>query len=108
MIWLGVAAAGGIGSVLRVLITGTIDRRLGPRWGTHAVNILGTVLLAILVRAGDADMVFLLGVGLAGGLTTFSTWMVDIVRTGGEGNVWWSRTIGVVAIASFLAYLLTV
>ena len=73
--WVGVGLAGGLGAVLRVVLTGAAG---GPVRGTAAVNVTGAALLGLLVGAGaDGDLLFVLGVGGLGSLTTFSTWMAE-------------------------------
>ncbi len=73
--WLGVGLAGGLGAVLRVVLTGAAG---GPVLGTAAVNVVGAALLGLLVGAGaDGDLLFVLGVGGLGAFTTFSTWVAE-------------------------------
>ncbi len=81
MSWLGLAVAGGVGALLRA----EASRRLGPVRGTAVVNLLGAALLGLLVGMAGAgrvstDVVRIVGTGLAGGLTTFSTWMLETSR----------------------------
>lgn len=74
-VWLGVGVLGGAGAVARVLLT-----RLGggPVRGTLLVNVLGALALGVLAGAGvDGDALLLLGGGLLGAFTTFSTWMAE-------------------------------
>jgi fluoride ion exporter CrcB/FEX len=67
--------AGAVGAVLRAA---AVER--APRLGTALVNLVGTLLLALVIVAhargtiGGAGAV-VLGVGLSGSLTTFSGWM---------------------------------
>lgn len=68
-------AAGALGAVIRA---GLVLRT--PRAGTAAVNIVGSVGLALtLVAYGRGTIgvaaAVVLGVGLSGSLTTFSGWM---------------------------------
>ena len=48
-------------------------------WPTLVVNIAGCFVVGLLVRA-DRAPVLLLGIGFAGGLTTFSTFTLEIAR----------------------------
>jgi len=89
MTWLLMALAGGLGAAARVAISGWVHRRWRPPFGTVTVNVLGTAALATLlaVRA-DSDTVFVVGTGLLGGLTTFSTWMLDTVMAASRRGPW--------------------
>ncbi|WP_027008436.1 fluoride efflux transporter CrcB [Conexibacter woesei] len=81
---LGVGALGGLGAVLRFLVDGAVTRRTGAGrfpFGTLAVNLSGALVLGVFAGAalrGDAYEVW--GVGLIGGYTTFSTWMLESQR----------------------------
>jgi CrcB protein len=61
LIWLGVAATGGLGAVLRFVVDGGVSARAGRGfpYGTLAV-----------------------GTGAVGAYTTFSTWMFETQRLG--------------------------
>ena len=70
------ALAGGIGALVRAEVAIHLRRP----YGTMAVNVVGAALLGALVGMGDTvapATMKVLGVGFAGGLTTFSTWMVE-------------------------------
>lgn len=76
-----VAAAGGVGAVLRFLVDAYVAPRLpGHPWGTFVINLTGSLLLGLVTglasrHALDADAAAVLGTGLLGGYTTFSTAM---------------------------------
>ena len=78
MTWLWVALAGGVGATLRHLVHVGV-RRAGARssWATLAVNVVGSFVLGLLVgwapRVVPEPAVVILGTGLLGGFTTFST-----------------------------------
>ena len=81
------ALAGGLGALARAEVAWLAARRGHPRSGTHAVNVLGALLLGLLVGARSAslvaaDTVTVLGTGFLGGFTTFSTWMVQATADG--------------------------
>lgn len=90
----GVALAGGIGAALRYGVDSGVTRRVRARvpLGTWVVNVSGSFLLGVLVGLG-AEVVpdalrTVLGVGLLGGYTTFSTASVEavsIARDRGDG-----------------------
>jgi len=83
LLWLGVALAGGAGAVARFLLSDFVAAR-SEGWfpsGTLAVNLSGTVVLGLLAGAAlHGDALTLLGGGLIGSYTTFSTWMLDSER----------------------------
>lgn len=72
------AAAGGVGAVLRYLVDVGVSRLAGRRfpWGILVVNATGSFALGV-VTAGLPDLAFVVGAGLLGGYTTFSTAMLD-------------------------------
>lgn len=99
MPWLGVGALGALGALGRFTVDGVVSARRPSDFpfGTLAVNLsggLGFGLLVGLEVAGDAR--FVLGTGLLGGYTTFSTWMVEAQRLGedGEWGLMWSNLAG--------------
>ncbi len=68
-----VALGGGAGAVVRFLVG---VWRPG-RGATLAVNVVGSALLGALAGA-SASVAALVGVGFCGGLTTFSTFAVEV------------------------------
>lgn len=89
MIWLGVAAASGMGAIARYGVMAGMERRFDRRvpWGTAVVNLLGALVLGMLI-GGDPgqDAGRLLGAGFLGSFSTFSTWMVEGVFLAGTGT----------------------
>ncbi|MGK3948923.1 fluoride efflux transporter FluC [Microbacterium sp. K2] len=87
LLFLGAALAGGVGAALRYLVDLSIARVAGRRfpWGIFAVNLTGSFALG-LVTAALPDQAFLLGAGLLGGYTTFSTAMLDAVALWRDGE----------------------
>ncbi len=80
---LGVGLLGGVGAVARFVLDGTITQRLGREfpYGTLTVNLLGSFLVGVLVGAALARGAYeVLGVGLIGAFTTFSTWIFESHR----------------------------
>jgi CrcB protein len=83
MIVLLVALGGGAGAALRWVVTDGFGRSSdGFPIGTTLVNVVGSFALGVIVGYDAAVDSFIqtdpLTVGVLGGFTTFSTWMVDI------------------------------
>ena len=80
--WLGIAALGGVGATARFLLDGAVSSRAGTAfpWGTLAVNATGSFALGL---AGTSVLV---GTGLLGAYTTFSTWMLETHRLAEDGR----------------------
>ncbi|MCK9247579.1 MAG: fluoride efflux transporter CrcB [Solirubrobacteraceae bacterium] len=84
---LAVAVGGAVGSIARAALTDAVaaDHGTWP-WATFAVNVAGAFLLGIVVTAlGGRDRRsvggrMLLGTGLCGGLTTFSTLQLEVLE----------------------------
>jgi CrcB protein len=93
LVWLGVAALGGVGALLRFGLDGVVAERTGASsefpWGTFAVNISGAFVLGLLVGAAvHGDGLMLAGTALLGSYTTFSTWMFETHRLAEDGELW--------------------
>jgi len=94
--WVGVGALGGLGAVGRFVVDGVVSARRPSDFpfGTLAVNLSGGFALGTLVGAGvGGDVRFVLGTGLLGGYTTFSTWMFEAQRLAEDGEwrlMWWN------------------
>ncbi|MCS5722825.1 CrcB family protein [Herbiconiux sp. CPCC 203407] len=79
--------AGGLGAGLRYVVDTAVknrDRTAFP-WGTMVINVSGSFALGLLTGLTSAHLVgvpwlTVLGVGLLGGYTTFSTASVESVR----------------------------
>lgn len=87
LLFIGAALAGGVGAVLRYLADLGVARLAGRRfpWGILLVNLSGSFALG-LVTTALPDAAFLLGAGLLGGYTTFSTAMLDTVALWRDGE----------------------
>ncbi|WP_407361373.1 fluoride efflux transporter FluC [Microbacterium sp. LBN7] len=87
LLFVAAALAGGIGAVLRYLADLGVARLAGRRlpWGILIVNVTGSFALG-LVTTALPDAAFLLGAGLLGGYTTFSTAMLDTVALWRDGE----------------------
>ena len=83
IVWIGVGLLGGCGAVARFGLTLLVADRLHPHFpaGTLAVNVSGAFLLGLLAGAAvEGNTRLLLGAGVLGSYTTFSTWMVETQR----------------------------
>ena len=81
-----VMAGGAIGSLARYSVGIGAGRWLGPAYpyGTLAVNLIGGFLMGVLAGAlarigGSESVRALIGVGILGGFTTFSSFSLDAV-----------------------------
>lgn len=86
-----VALGGAAGAVLRYQLGRTMTRILGPQtvsafpWATLAVNVLGSLAMGLLAGflarsgAGQEQWRLLIGVGLLGGFTTFSSFSLELM-----------------------------
>jgi CrcB protein len=81
-----VAVAGGVGAALRFALDGLVKTRVtGFPLGTLVINVSGSLVLGVLTGLGQAGtipvpMVAVLGTGMMGGYTTFSTASVETVQ----------------------------
>lgn len=88
MITVLVALAGGVGAALRFVVDGLVARRRPPLpLGTVLINVSGSFLLGLLTglaldHSGLDGLKLVLGTGLLGGYTTFSTASVEAVTIG--------------------------
>ncbi|MFA1545911.1 fluoride efflux transporter CrcB [Actinomadura chokoriensis] len=83
-----VLAGGAVGAVIRYVVDGYVKSTAGKSmpWGTLAVNLLGSGALGALHGAGTGTYVeALMGTGLCGALTTFSTFELDTVHLMQDG-----------------------
>ncbi len=87
LLFLAAALAGGLGAMLRYLVDLGVARFAGRRfpWGILVVNVTGSFALGLLTTALP-DAAFVLGAGLLGGYTTFSTAMLDTVALWRDGE----------------------
>jgi CrcB protein len=87
---IGVGLLGGVGAIARFVLDGTVSARAGRDfpYGTLAVNLIGAFLLGVLVGAALSTSTFrLIGTGLIGAFTTFSTWTLESHRLGEDGEL---------------------
>ncbi|OII25583.1 fluoride efflux transporter CrcB [Curtobacterium sp. MCBA15_013] len=81
-----VAVGGGVGAALRFILDGVVKARVsGFPLGTVVINVSGSLVLGVLTGLGQAGtiplpVVAVLGTGMMGGYTTFSTASVETVQ----------------------------
>ncbi len=86
MIVVGVMVAGACGAVLRYSVDHVVQRRAGSDFplGTLVINVTGSLILGFLTGSAlhhgvSATWLTVVGTGLIGAYTTFSTFTFDIV-----------------------------
>ena len=90
LVWVGVAALGGVGAMARFVLDAAVSQRTcsGFPYGTLAVNLSGSFLLVLLAGAEvTGDALLLAGTATLGSYTTFSTWMLESHRLGEDGEL---------------------
>ncbi|WP_030553004.1 fluoride efflux transporter CrcB [Streptomyces exfoliatus] len=88
MNWLLVVAGGAVGAPLRYLADRAARARFGPGfpWGTFLVNVAGSFLLGLLTGVASVHVHLLLGTGLCGALTTYSTFSYETLKLYEDGE----------------------
>ena len=87
LVFLLAALAGGVGAGLRYLVDVGMARLVGTRypWGVLVINVTGSFALGV-ITGGFPGAAFIVGAGLLGGYTTFSTAMLDTVALWRDGS----------------------
>lgn len=85
------ALAGGIGAALRFFVDGLVGDHVRSSFplGTSVINVTGSLALGLLIgltlsHVASSELQAILGTGLLGGYTTFSTASVETVRLAHE------------------------
>lgn len=108
---LAVALAGGVGAAARLLVDGVVRARVPASFpvGIMLVNVTGSLLLGLITGLALGGLVapawqLILGGGLMGGYTTFSTASYETVRFVQDGRYLAALTNGLgMLVASVLA-----
>lgn len=106
-----VLVGGAVGAPTRYLTDLLVQSRHDSKvpWGTFTVNVVGSLILGLVAGAGSgaglpAWAVTVLGTGLCGALTTFSTFSFETVRLLDAGR-WRTATlyVGASVVTGFAA-----
>ncbi len=115
--WVAFVAAGAVGAPLRFLVDGFVADRVEGAfpWGTFVINATGSFVLGFLTglalyHAFPKTPKVILGTGLCGAYTTFSTFTFETVRLAEDGsssealrNLLGTLVVGAAAAAAGLA-----
>ncbi|MFD5123562.1 fluoride efflux transporter CrcB [Streptomyces sp. NPDC058385] len=92
MNWLLVIAGAMVGAPLRYLTDRTVQSKHDTvfPWGTFTVNVVGCLILglvagAVTAGAASSNVQLLVGTGLCGALTTYSTFSYETLRLAEDG-----------------------
>ena len=83
-----VCLAGGVGAVVRVVVDGELRARTGRAVGTGVVNVVGSLVIGLatglLSAPGGSTLLAVVATGFCGGVTTFGTAVVEVLRLAGD------------------------
>ncbi|MEV5917993.1 fluoride efflux transporter CrcB [Streptomyces pseudogriseolus] len=109
MNWLYVVLGAMAGAPLRYLTDRAVQSRTGSAlpWGTFTVNVAGSLVLGLLAGAAAAGVAgsgtqLLLGAGLCGALTTYSTFSYETLRLAESGALGYAAANVLVSTAAGL------
>lgn len=108
---IAVAAGGVVGAAARWAVL-TSWEPAGFPWPVFIVNVVGSVLLGVLLAEGSVRPARRLllhdagAIGFCGGLTTFSTFSVEVVDLVRDGDTALAATYGVVSVVGAIVGVL--
>ncbi|MGC4947377.1 fluoride efflux transporter CrcB [Streptomyces sp. DT224] len=109
MNWLLVIAGAAVGAPLRYLTDRAVQSRHDTvfPWGTFTVNtagclVLGTLTGAVAAGATSSHLQLLLGTGLCGALSTYSTFSYETLRLAEDGAGFYAAANVVVSVVAGL------
>ncbi|MBA9044175.1 fluoride efflux transporter CrcB [Streptomyces griseofuscus] len=110
MNWLLVVAGAVVGAPARYLTDRAVQSRHDSvfPWGTFVVNVVGSLILglvtgAVATGAAGPRLQLLLGTGLCGALTTYSTFSYETLRLTEAGSGLYASVNVVAGVAAGLA-----
>jgi CrcB protein len=91
VIW-AAALLGGAGAVVRYLVSRAFAKRSELPWAVFIVNVVGSAVGGVAIGlattgAISPELRLIFVGGLAGGLTTFSTWSVETIQLVAESKL---------------------
>jgi CrcB protein len=111
--WLLVIAGAAVGAPLRYLTDRAVQRRHDTvfPWGTFAVNVAGCLILGVLTGAvsygaASHSVQLLVGTGLCGALTTYSTFSYETLRLAESGARFFAAANVVASVVAGLGAVL--
>lgn len=110
MNWLLVILGAAVGAPLRYLTDRFVQARHDTAfpWGTFAVNVAGCAVLGFLgAAAASPHLQLLLGTGLCGALTTYSTFSFETLRLAEDGARFYAAANVVGSLAAGLGAAFT-
>ncbi|CAL4861006.1 fluoride efflux transporter CrcB [Microbacterium sp. MM2322] len=91
VLFIALSLAGGVGAVLRLVIDGSVKSRVKTALpvGTLLINVVGSLVLGFVTELALGGILeeswrLIIGTGLCGGFTTFSTASFETVRLAQE------------------------
>ncbi|MEV6015134.1 fluoride efflux transporter CrcB [Streptomyces sp. NPDC051997] len=109
MNWLLVTIGAALGAPLRYLTDRAVQLKHDTvfPWGTLVVNVTGCLILGLLTGAASAGQVsghlqLLIGTGLCGALTTYSTFSYETLRLTGTGAAFYAAANVIVSVTAGL------
>jgi fluoride exporter len=106
MLWLIILGAA-LGAPLRYLTDQAIRAHYGAAfpWGTLTVNVVGSLILGVVAGATLAGVApqsvqLLIGIGLCGTLTTYSTFSYETLRLLEEGSLFYPLANVVISVSA--------
>ncbi|MFG1805251.1 fluoride efflux transporter CrcB [Streptomyces sp. NPDC049040] len=109
MNWLLVIVGAAVGAPIRYLTDRAVQSRHASvfPWGTFAVNVVGCLVLGVLTgaaveSAASPHLQLLIGTGLCGALTTYSTFSYETLRLAESGAKGYAAANALLSVAAGL------
>ena len=100
-----VGVGGFLGAVMRHFISGKMNGATGIPVGTLVVNLVGSLLIGIVFGMDLTRMwALFFASGLAGALTTFSTWNKEIIDLWRAGNRKESSLYAIITVSGGIVF----